>query len=72
MQELAQEIFKTAPVYRVVGESGPDHEKVFEVECAIGGEVCGRGTGRSKKEAAQRAAEVAEALIESRRTAGPS
>ena len=71
VQELAQEVYRTAPAYRVVGEQGPDHEKVFEVECVIGGEVYGRGEGRSKKEAAQRAAEAAEAVIKSRRPAPP-
>jgi ribonuclease-3 len=60
LQEIAQVAFKTAPVYAVVGESGPDHEKVFEVEVRLRGEPLGRGSGRSKREAEQRAARDAE------------
>ncbi len=56
LQERCQEEMRETPVYRGVGESGPDHEKVFEVEVEAGGEVLGRGRGRSKKEAEQMAA----------------
>jgi ribonuclease-3 len=42
--------------YQVVGSSGPDHAKVFEVEVLVSGEPHGRATGRSKKEAEQQAA----------------
>ncbi len=59
LQELCQERLKTLPEYRVVSESGPDHRKEFTVELSIRGEVCGRGTGRNKKEAEQRAAKEA-------------
>lgn len=59
LQELCQERLKTLPEYRVVSESGPDHRKEFTVELSIRGEVCGRGTGRNKKEAEQRAANEA-------------
>jgi ribonuclease-3 len=59
LQELCQERLKTLPEYRVVSESGPDHRKEFTVELSILGEVCGRGTGRNKKEAEQRAAKEA-------------
>lgn len=48
------------PDYRLVAETGPDHDKRFTVECAIRGRAAGRGEGRSKKLAEQRAA--AEAL----------
>jgi ribonuclease-3 len=47
------------PRYFVNSEEGPDHEKVFTVEVAIGGEVMGQGKGRSKKEAQQMAAKEA-------------
>jgi ribonuclease-3 len=56
LQELCQERLKVLPEYRVVSETGPDHQKQFTVELVVRGEVLGRGTGRSKKEAEQRAA----------------
>jgi ribonuclease-3 len=46
------------PEYTVI-ESGPDHEKYFEATARLSGEGVGEGTGRSKKEAEQRAAEQA-------------
>ena len=59
LQEQCQSRFGELPKYAVIGESGPDHQKVFEVEISAGGKVLGRGTGRSKKEAEQMAAGVA-------------
>jgi len=56
LQETSQSLFKASPRYRVVGETGPDHEKIFEVEVSIGAEIFARSTGRSKKEAEQAAA----------------
>ncbi len=46
------------PRYKISSE-GPDHEKVFTAEVAVDGEMRGSGTGRSKKEAEQRAASEA-------------
>ncbi|HVO20996.1 MAG TPA: ribonuclease III [Anaeromyxobacter sp.] len=69
LQELAQSRFRSTPRYKVVAEQGPDHSKTFEVETDLRGEVLGRGTGRSKKDAEQAAAKIAlEALA--RRPAG--
>jgi ribonuclease-3 len=45
--------------YRVVGQTGPPHDREFEIEAVIDGEVLGRGVGRSKKLAEQEAAEEA-------------
>jgi ribonuclease-3 len=45
--------------YEVTGESGPPHDRVFEVAASVNGEVVGRGSGRSKKAAEQAAAEQA-------------
>jgi ribonuclease III len=45
--------------YEVVGESGPPHDRVFEVTATVNGEVIGAGSGRSKKAAEQSAAERA-------------
>jgi ribonuclease-3 len=63
LQELCQERLKQLPEYKVVSESGPDHQKQFEVEVWIKGKVSGRGIGRSKKEAEQRAAKEAIARL---------
>lgn len=57
LQEAAQSRLKSNPRYRVVAESGPEHEKTFEVEVSIAGELFARSTGKSKKEAEQAAAE---------------
>lgn len=45
--------------YDVTGESGPPHDRVFEVTAQVDGEAIGRGSGRSKKAAEQAAAEEA-------------
>jgi ribonuclease III len=45
--------------YRVTAEEGPPHERIFEVAAVIGGEEVARGSGRSKKDAEQAAAEAA-------------
>jgi ribonuclease-3 len=67
LQELCQERLKQLPDYRVVSETGPDHQKQFEVELSVKSEVYGRGRGRNKKEAEQKAAkEALEKLTELR------
>jgi ribonuclease III len=45
--------------YAVIGESGPAHQRTFEVEALVGGGSVGTGAGRSKKAAEQMAAEEA-------------
>ncbi|RLB42323.1 MAG: ribonuclease III [Deltaproteobacteria bacterium] len=59
LQELTQQRYKTVPDYRLVEEWGPPHDKVFRVSLRIRGEVVSHGEGKSKKEAEQKAAEVA-------------
>ena len=49
--------------YRTVGESGPDHKKVFEVNAMLNGNVIGRGVGSSKRAAEQKAAQDALVLF---------
>ena len=66
LQEWAQGRLKATPRYRVAAERGPDHAKVFEIELELGGEALGRGSGRSKKEAEQAAAQVALTTLLSR------
>jgi len=58
LQELAAQDLGRMPEYRVV-ERGPDHEKEFTATVYVAGRELGRGTGRSKKEAEQRAAREA-------------
>jgi ribonuclease-3 len=58
LQELSAERSLGAPDYVVV-ESGPDHAKRFHATAVVGGRDIGEGTGKSKKEAEQRAAEQA-------------
>lgn len=58
LQELTAAGSLGVPEYRVT-EQGPDHEKVFEAESVVGSELLGSGSGRSKKEAEQKAAEGA-------------
>jgi ribonuclease-3 len=67
LQEFTQKLYKRPPLYRVSGTSGPDHEKVFEVEVVIEGKVLARGKGKNKKEAEQQGADAALAIIESKR-----
>ena len=64
LQERAQAWLRTTPRYTVVAETGPDHEKVFEVVLTLGGREYARGVGKSKKEAEQRAAAAALAALE--------
>ena len=56
LQEKLQAGVRGLPEYRTVGERGPDHDKVFEVELRVGGDVAASATGRTKKEAEQEAA----------------
>ena len=59
LQELVQQKKNQVITYKLVGESGPDHDKVFTVELSLNGEVVGTGTGSSKKRAEQDAARCA-------------
>jgi ribonuclease-3 len=58
LQELGAARGLGVPDYRIA-ESGPDHAKSFTAEVALAGDVHGGGSGRSKKEAEQNAAEAA-------------
>jgi ribonuclease III len=58
LQELTAAGVLGVPEYHV-DESGPDHQKSFRALVRVGGRVYGSGTGRSKKEAEQQAAEAA-------------
>ncbi len=69
LQEVAQAIWRQTPLYRIVGESGLAHTRRFTVDVLFDNEVMGHGTGRSKKEAEQSAAQDALELIERARKA---
>ncbi len=56
LQEVSQANDGELPEYRQVGQKGPDHDKIYMVECWLAGEFAGRGEGSSKKAAEQRAA----------------
>jgi ribonuclease-3 len=56
LQEWAQSQGHGTPYYQTVTATGPDHEKIFEVEVLVGGRVIGRGNGHSKQIAAKAAA----------------
>ncbi len=59
LQEYAQSHSWRLPVYRLVGQEGPDHAKIFTVECWLEGKPAGRAEGGSKKVAERRAAAAA-------------
>ena len=59
VQELTQAQLGITPEYRIVHESGPDHDKTFQAEIVLGGKSIGQGTGHSKKESEQAAAKEA-------------
>ena len=56
LQEYAQKWQKVSPEYRLLGQMGPAHDRIFEVEVWIAGKPLGRGEGKSKKQASQQAA----------------
>ena len=59
LQEKTQNIFKKTPVYKVIKEKGPDHDKIFTVVVRINGKVYGEGEGITKQKAEDAAASKA-------------
>ncbi len=59
VQEKAQEFVSVTPQYKVMSESGPDHDKHFTVGIFFGGNKIAEGSGKSKQEAEVKAAEAA-------------
>lgn len=63
LQEIVQQNPEEKVVYVLAGQSGPDHDKRFEVEVRLNSNVIGKGVGRSKKSAEQMAAKEALELM---------
>jgi ribonuclease-3 len=59
LQERVQALGRPLPEYRIAGQAGPDHQKIFSIEVVVGGEVLGTASGKAKKEAEQEAARLA-------------
>lgn len=64
LQHLAQRDYGSTPTYKVLDESGPDHEKNFLIAAKLNQREFPPAWGRSKKEAEQRAAEIALKILE--------
>ncbi len=65
LQESCQVLFRETPRYSVIKESGPDHDKTFEVQLDIADQINTSGTGKSRKEAEQEAARKAVEYLDS-------
>jgi ribonuclease-3 len=59
LQERLQALGRPLPYYRIAGEVGPDHRKLFHVEVVVGDDVIAQGMGKTKKEAEQEGARLA-------------
>lgn len=59
LQEVSQRIDNQTPLYRVLEEVGPDHDKIFTLGVFVGDKLMGEGTGPSKQAAQQEAARAA-------------
>lgn len=68
LQEVSQRIDGTTPVYKVISEEGPDHEKTFRLGAYIDGNLMGEGEGYSKQFAQQQAARAALEAYAKRKT----
>lgn len=59
LQEKAQAKTGQSPVYKIIKEDGPEHNKVFTVDVLIEGQILAQGVGLSKQKAEQKAAQKA-------------
>jgi ribonuclease-3 len=59
LQEVAQSVDGATPVYKVLTEEGPDHDKIFTIGAYVGPRLLGKGSGSSKQDAQQEAAQNA-------------
>ena len=56
LQDYTQKNYQKIPVYKVIEEAGPDHDKTFQISVFIDDRILGTGYGSSKKSAQQKAA----------------
>ncbi len=63
LQEFSQKSFHILPIYQVVKEEGPAHDRFFQIEVSLAGKVLGSGEGHTKQNAGQIAAEQALRLL---------
>jgi len=63
LQEYSQNTFQSPPEYKIEKETGPDHNKTFHVSVYLKKNLMGKGKGKSKKEAEQKAAREALACL---------
>ena len=63
LQQLAEQEGSAILEYRVISETGPDHDKTFEVCAMLNSNPIGKGKGHSKREAEQAAAREALTLF---------
>lgn len=56
LQELTQKEFQILPLYQLIAEDGPSHDKTFQMEVRVGEQFVAVGLGRSKRDASQKAA----------------
>jgi ribonuclease-3 len=68
LQEFLQGRGQPPAEYRLAGETGPDHQKMFQIEVWVNGFLMSKGEGSTKKEAEQRAARSALERLEQRAT----
>lgn len=59
LQEISQQVDSATPVYKVLSEEGPDHDKVFTLGAYVNDKLIGKGVGSSKQSAQQEAAKAA-------------
>ncbi|HIQ46665.1 MAG TPA: ribonuclease III [Sulfurovum sp.] len=59
LQELTQATHGVTPLYEMLGSSGPDHKKEFEIAIILNDKMISKAKGKSKKEAQQKAAQLA-------------
>lgn len=68
LQEVSQRLDGATPVYKVISEDGPDHDKVFTLGAYVNGTLMGKGVGPSKQSAQQEAARASLKAYEKRGT----
>ncbi len=65
LQEYTQAKYGVTPTYEMIGSSGPDHKKEFEIEVLLVDKTLATSSGKSKKEAQQKAAQIALDILSS-------